>query len=108
VTSKAKIEPGNYRWAKIVLPDYLEYIRVHPCANCGARQVDAHHLKPKGTGSSKRNDFTAVPLCRECHSKWHNGEELLNTDLWRDAFYYLLAYHIATMSSGMTKGKSNG
>ena len=38
------------------------------CAMCGADEFVIHHMD----GNRKNNDIdNLVPLCRPCHSKWH-------------------------------------
>jgi len=53
---------------------YLAYIRQKNCLICQvAPPVQAHHWAKHGTGI-KCSDYDTVPLCWECHGKWHNGE----------------------------------
>jgi len=48
--------------------EYLEYIRKTPCLVC-RHDAESHHLITRGAFGS---DYTAIPLCRRCHSHWHN------------------------------------
>ena len=57
-------------------PKYLRFIREQRCVSCGATPSEAHHLKGvrylSGVGL-KAGDNYAVPLCRRCHSRLHEG-----------------------------------
>jgi hypothetical protein len=53
-----------------------------PCAICGdSRNMDRHHIRPRGTGGSKdpsvRSDDNLIWLCRSCHRNIHEGRWLL-------------------------------
>ena len=51
-------------------PEYLDYIRTLPCICCGIQhRSEAHHLKDNRLGgiSQKSPDWTALPLCHDCH-----------------------------------------
>lgn len=68
--------------------EYLNIIRELPCSICGkSAPSDPHHLKTR----IHKNDFTAVPLCRMCHTKHQNPrldkpkEVLIQLDLWKYA-----------------------
>lgn len=50
--------------------EYLNYVRDLPCLICGKQhRSDAHHLKDNRLGgiSEKSPDWSAMPLCHECH-----------------------------------------
>jgi hypothetical protein len=53
--------------------EHLAWIRKQPCSGCNARGPnDAHH--PTGAGLAlKAPDREAVPLCRLCHTQYHDG-----------------------------------
>lgn len=58
---------------------HLAFVRKHACANCGAMSaIEAAHVR-NGSGAGigqKPDDWNAVSLCRECHSRQHQvGEE---------------------------------
>lgn len=54
--------------------DYLNYIRGLPCRTCGAPgPSDAHHVGNSGK-KNHGNDALAMPLCRKCHSQYHQHE----------------------------------
>jgi len=46
---------------------YLEFIRTKNCAACGTYGVHAHHVEQMRTGK-KGSDYSAIPLCEECHN----------------------------------------
>lgn len=89
----------NVKNDKIQSGAYLDYIKTKPCVGCGKEPVDAHHVRPKGTGSGWQNDFTAAPFCRQCHTEWHSKgatyyEAKHRVNVWRECFYLLLEYWI--------------
>lgn len=45
-----------------------------PCAVCGCRAVDIHHIKFKSQGG-KDEINNLIALCREDHTKAHNDKE---------------------------------
>lgn len=71
-------------------PEYLDFVRRHPCAVCGSRlQIEAHHatnglmvppgepLPPKSAGpkrgrGQKCHDYFTLPLCMKHHGQLHN------------------------------------
>lgn len=76
---------------------YLDFIRSKPCIGCGKGPTDAHHVKARGMGGGHENDFTAAPLCRECHNGYHriglaDFERNHKVNVWRECFYLLLEY----------------
>ena len=85
------------RSTKIVVPAYLRFVREHPCIVCGLPSTDAHHVKAKGAGSGQRNDYTAVPLCREHHSQLHQYgltkfEAVNHVNVWQDVAWLLIEW----------------
>lgn len=60
-------------------PKYLDWVRTLPCCNCAAPEgSEAHHIKGVGHMSGvgmKASDFTAMPLCRDCHRTTHTEPE---------------------------------
>jgi hypothetical protein len=49
---------------------YEKFVKAHPCVVCQSRNVDAHHFpKTKGAGAGP---YELIPLCRSCHSTYHN------------------------------------
>ena len=76
---------------KTVDEAYLNFVRSLPCLVCGKRPSDPDHLIARGWREPKRNDLSAVPLCREHHgerqskgTKWFN--EKYSLDLWQVAW----------------------
>jgi hypothetical protein len=50
---------------------YTEYVESRLCILCGAAPVDAHHWPlTKGAGANKDH---VVPLCRRCHTEFHEN-----------------------------------
>lgn len=71
------------------LPEYVGWVRKHPCCACGAeRLVEAHHitngltcmpgerppkaLRGKRGKGQKAHDYYAIPMCLSCHRKLHD------------------------------------
>jgi hypothetical protein len=61
---------------------YLAYVRTHECCSCGHRAPsEPHHCAPAGIspaitgkgGSQKANDMWTIPVCRNCHERWHSS-----------------------------------
>lgn len=55
---------------------YLEYVRTRPCLCCGRMNCsEAHHVKIKELVAmgKKTPDWTAVPLCHNCHMNVAHG-----------------------------------
>ena len=82
---------------KILCPKYLEHIRSKPCCVCMRSPVDADHLQARGTGSAKRNDLTAIPLCREHHSERgqignRRFEAKYPVKLWEEVSRFLIEF----------------
>jgi len=81
--------------------DYLAWVRDQPCAVCAdSAPSDPHHLD-SGIMGSKGDDWTALPLCRECHRAYHDeGHDTFQTqhsvDLWREAHRHLRRYLSST------------
>lgn len=47
---------------------YRAWIRSFPCAICGTmRNIEAAHTGHDGATSQKSSDYSAVPLCGDCH-----------------------------------------
>jgi len=52
--------------------DYLALVRSLPCACCGAPAPSSAHHPRIGQGmAQKSGDYTAIPLCWECHQGKH-------------------------------------
>src|SRR4030095_10140161 len=80
------------RTAIIVDEDYLDFIRSKTCliATGCMGPVDPDHLQARGTEGHKRNDHTALPLCRKHHSERGQSNEKCETkyviNLWQEAW----------------------
>lgn len=57
-------------------PHYLAYVRQLSCCVCGAEPPnEAHHHGSRGMGQ-KTDDYRTVPLCFQCHRRFHDTGEL--------------------------------
>lgn len=86
------------RSQKLISEGYLNYVRMQPCLVCGHRPVDPDHLKARGLRQAKRNDLSAVPLCRKHHTERgqvgnEKFEEKYDVNLWEEAFYLICDFH---------------
>jgi len=59
----------NPKWIKKENPAYENWVRTLPCLVCGINPVDCHHVD-----HARRNAYMSVPLCRVCHSEYHQHE----------------------------------
>jgi len=94
------------RQTKIVCEEYLQWVRSQSCCVCGRTPVDPDHLKARGRGEAKRNDFTAIPLCREHHSeRGQLGDEKFQEEckinLWEEVAYRLMRFWIYRVNHGV-------
>lgn len=65
--------------------DYKAFIRSRPCLKCGAPPLScAHHQPDPGHSSTalKTSDYKCVPLCSECHRRYHS---IGRHSFWGDA-----------------------
>jgi len=74
--------------------EYLEYIRKHDCLVHHKRKAEAHHLITRAAYGS---DYGAIPLCRICHTRWHDYgnttfEVKYKINTWREAHRLLERY----------------
>jgi hypothetical protein len=63
--------PKRIRWEN---SNYLAWVKTQPCACCGQRADDPHHLIGWGQGgmATKAHDILVIPLCRIHHTELHN------------------------------------
>jgi hypothetical protein len=56
---------------KILCPEFLEFVRSKECmvAHRHIGSTEGHHLVARGWREAKRNDLTAINLCRAAHSE---------------------------------------
>ena len=48
---------------------YTDFVSAHTCCVCNSTGADPHHFPiSKGAGA---DDFKVMPLCRKCHSEYH-------------------------------------
>lgn len=88
------------RDAKIIAPLYLQFVKSKPCIishECKG-PIDAHHLVAQGWRQSKRNDLTAISLCRAAHSEIEQigvekFEHKYEVNIWREVAWLLIEYH---------------
>ena len=72
-----------------ILPErdenYLDYLRTRPCICCGImNRSEAHHVKIKELVAmgKKTPDWTAVPLCHDCHMNVAHGTGFEDVMKW--------------------------
>lgn len=84
------LDPEDIKQAQTVdLPErdseYLDYVRSKPCICCGKQhRSDAHHLKDNRLGgiSQKSPDWSAMPLCHNCHLAIAHGTGFKEAIKW--------------------------
>lgn len=81
---------------KIINEEYLDYIRSKPCLICGIKS-DPHHLIARTWRESKRNDYTAINLCRKHHSEVEQialskFESKYHINLWKEVALLIINY----------------
>lgn len=88
------------RWKS---PAHLNHVRSHACVNCDSTAgIEAAHIRVgSGAGlSQKPDDWRAVSLCKECHTRQHTIGERTFWDEYTKASGYdfedLMAEFIAT------------
>ena len=86
---------------KIVMPQYLKFLRDKPCVviHQHAGKTEVHHLKAVGWREWKRNDLTGIPICRAGHTEieqigMNKFEEKHGVTMWKEAFYLFLEYAV--------------
>ena len=66
-------------FATVKNPEYLAFLRSRPCILCFSEHSEPHHVFKTLAGISyagiglKGSDFLAIPVCRRCHTRFHNG-----------------------------------
>jgi len=98
VKPPSKVADLPLRRAIIVDEDYLNFIRGKWClieVGCNG-PIDPDHLRARGTGEHKRNDYTCLPLCRLHHSERGQGNEKFEKkygiNLWQEAWALTVEY----------------
>lgn len=72
--------------------------------------TECHHLIAVGWRQAKRNDLTAVNLCRAAHSEIEQigvekFQEKYQLDVWRESAWLLIEWFVATDDPVMTRIK---
>lgn len=58
---------------------YIAWVKEQPCVSCGAPADDPHHLTGlggMGGMGTTAPDWTAMPMCRPCHTDIHNTPKM--------------------------------
>ena len=50
--------------------DYKDFVKSHKCITCGEKNTEGHHF-PKTKGAGGKEEWI-IPLCRACHTEYHN------------------------------------
>lgn len=73
---------------RVVNKDLVEFVKSLGCICCASSPPnDAHHVTHKGAGGGDTWD-NLMPLCRKCHSQWHQQgpgkmiEEYKSVEYW--------------------------
>lgn len=84
--------------------DYLKFLRSRPCSFC-ANPAEPHHgirslagLSPAGM-AQKGSDYVAIPVCRSCHTKIHEGTLRPERVELLDVIIINLVCHLSRMST---------
>jgi len=56
---------------KVIDEQYLEKIRTETCVVCSRETADPDHIQARQWRDSNRNDYFALPLCRQHHEERH-------------------------------------
>ena len=81
------------RNTRVVCEEYKAWVRARGCCVClMPPPSDPDHLKARGLGSGKRNDFTCIPLCRKHHQERHSQRFKFGVDLWEVVSYQLIEF----------------
>ena len=97
------------RDSKIVCDEYLDFIREKYCIGCGKAPCEPHHLQPRGWREAKRNDFTSVPVERECHNYFEqHGTDAFaykyQVDPFREALMLTLEFFMSRTTATISRG----
>lgn len=91
--------------------EYLQYLREQQnCSLCyKKRDIEPHHVKYIGMGRDRKKPlaehYSAIPVCRDCHTEYHNlGEKMYSikhqVNPYEIAWYWL--------SKFLTRKEDNG
>lgn len=84
---------------KILCPAYLKFVRSKPCM-IGHQHIgttESHHLVAVGWREAKRNDFTAINLCRGAHAEIEQigvqkFESKYSVRVWEEAAWLMMEW----------------
>jgi hypothetical protein len=87
------------RNAKIVSRKYRAFVKRKGCLICGEAGPDFHHLKARGFGSGKQNDYTGIPLSRKYHQQLEaiglsSFQDTYKINLYEQALWLFLEYAV--------------
>ena len=89
------------RTTKIIVPDFLDLVRSKSCliSHVHVGATECHHLIARGWRESKRNDLTAINLCRAAHSELEQigvekFQEKYKINLWKEAAWLLMEFFL--------------
>lgn len=73
VTERRTAGTAQEKSGDVLSPRFLAWVRSMPCAFCAAKAPsDPHHFPTKGS-LGMTVDMLALPACRSCHDKAHDG-----------------------------------
>ena len=56
-----------------MIKEYMKELKRSACIACSVPGIsDIHHIKSRGSGG-KNDVWNMIPLCRFCHSFWHQA-----------------------------------
>ena len=100
------------RGRKIICQAYADFIKSKPCmiSHRHIGPVDAHHLVAQGWRQAKRNDLTAVNLCRAAHSEIEQigvekFQDKYQVNVWRESAWLLIEWFTVADDPVMTRIK---
>jgi len=83
---KPKRNVESERILLVSFDEYKEFVSANPCCVCGAQKADVHHF-PRTVGAGAE-DFKVIPLCRKCHTEYHNDPHKFLIDNEERIFNY--------------------
>lgn len=86
---------------------YLAWLRSLPCSYCrSTKQVEAHHWAPTKAMARKPSDLDALPLCEDCHRRFHDTGALAPMDprTTREAF---LRAQVRCLQAWILRGRAS-
>lgn len=80
-TTRATLRPVPRPRGPVRSPQYLAFVRRHPCGCCQrTKDVEAHHWAPTRGVGQKVSDYRTVALCEDCHRHYHDTGHLPGLD----------------------------